>query len=62
MNLISFLPIISQLDKKKVRLYFVSQSFGSLMILIAGLTPLQFCKPLLVLGLTLKLGLIPLHF
>nr|YP_133891.1 NADH dehydrogenase subunit 2 [Spadella cephaloptera]AAT08486.1 NADH dehydrogenase subunit 2 [Spadella cephaloptera] len=63
-NLMSFLPLISQNlgSKKKVSLYFVVQSFGSLLILAVGIMQLNLTTLILIMALSLKMGLIPFHF
>nr|AKS03985.1 NADH dehydrogenase subunit 2 [Spadella cephaloptera] len=64
MNLMSFLPLIGHNigSKKKVSLYFVIQSFGSLLILAAGMIQINMTAAMLILALSLKMGMIPVHF
>nr|AKS03996.1 NADH dehydrogenase subunit 2 [Spadella cephaloptera] len=63
-NLMSFLMLISQnlTSKKKLSLYFVVQSFGSLLILAGGVLQNSVSSSLITIGLAVKLGLIPVHF
>jgi len=64
LNLIGFLPLaIGGLPNKKASmLYFVAQRLGSLLILFGSLVCMGVVGILTVLGLVLKLGLVPVHF
>lgn len=66
LNLIAFIPysIFSFNSKKRAMTYFVSQSCGSLLVLVGGILSDHslLSLSLLIRGLILKIGLIPLHF
>jgi len=66
LNLIAFLPWALGLEsqKKGAIAYFIAQRLGSLIVLISGLAArLMLCRQVLLLtGLLLKIGLLPLHY
>lgn len=66
LNLIAFIPfaLSNNFNKKCAIIYFVSQSCGSLMVLIGGL---MLDRGLIIIvlvtaGIVVKIGLMPLHF
>nr|AKS03963.1 NADH dehydrogenase subunit 2 [Spadella cephaloptera] len=63
-NMMSFLPLIgnNNSSKKKVSLYFVVQSIGSLLILATGIMQINITARIMILALSLKMGIIPVHF
>lgn len=66
LNLISFLPFINlnRKQKKNRIIYYLVQSYGSLLILFGGLLEENFHRFfwLVLIGLILKMGIIPFHF
>ena len=66
LNLISFLPyaLSSERQKKRAINYFIIQRCGSLLLLLGGLLldKLLAASTVIILGLVIKMGLIPLHF
>lgn len=66
LNLISFLPFINlnRNQKKNRIIYYLVQSYGSLLILFGGLLEENFLRFfwLVLVGMILKIGIIPFHF
>ena len=66
LNLICFVPLVMKEEnlKKTCILYFVVQSIGSLLIVAGGLLTEfnSWIQILLLLGLIMKIGAIPMHF
>ena len=66
LNLISFVPfaLSEERQKKRGMNYFIIQRCGSLLLLLGGilLDNISNMRPIIILGLILKMGLIPLHF
>nr|AKS04150.1 NADH dehydrogenase subunit 2 [Parasagitta elegans] len=66
LNLMTFIPVAMaySVHKKAAMTYFVSQSCGSLMILLGGMMSDFSVLPLVLLlvGVVFKMGLMPLHF
>jgi len=66
LNLMSFLPfaLSEERQKKRAMNYFVIQRCGSLLLLLGGLCYDQIARvlPMIVMGLILKMGMMPLHF
>ena len=66
LNLICFVPLVIKEEslKKTCMLYFVTQSIGSLLIVAAGLLTdfNSWLQVLLLFGLVLKMGAMPIHF
>jgi len=66
LNLISFVPaaINNEKNKKPAMTYFIAQRCGSLIILLGGLIldMSLLSKAVIITGIILKIGLIPLHY
>nr|AKS04117.1 NADH dehydrogenase subunit 2 [Parasagitta setosa] len=66
LNLMSFVPAAMNKEKSKkpAMTYFIAQSCGSLMILLGGLMldMSSFSKAVILTGILLKMGLMPLHY
>jgi len=66
LNLISFVPAAINKEKRKkpAITYFIAQSCGSLIILLGGLIidSSLLSKAIILLGIILKMGLMPLHY
>jgi len=66
LNLISFVPAAINKEKRKkpAITYFIAQRCGSLIILLGGLIldSSLLSKAIILLGIVLKIGLIPLHY
>nr|AKS03974.1 NADH dehydrogenase subunit 2 [Spadella cephaloptera] len=63
-NLMCFLALLSgdKSSKKKISLYFITQSFGSLLLLAVSISQSSIMSMVLVMALTLKMGAMPFHF
>lgn len=66
LNILAFIPVFlgGSANKKASIIYFVAQSCGSLMVLFGGLLGRASLSLVIVmlLGIILKIGLLPLHF
>lgn len=74
-NLLSFIPLLAQLDKHQeteaIVKYFLAQAVGSIMLLLGGLLSMSYYglvlgynifRVVILAGLLIKMGAAPFHF